>query len=70
MDQPVFTIIMPNYNMGQFISDSITSILAQTFENFELLIIDNCSTDNSWEEISKFTDSRVSKYRQVSNLGM
>ena len=41
------SIIMPSYNTARYISDSIVSIQAQTYENWELIIVDDCSTDNS-----------------------
>lgn len=56
--------------MGSYIYDSISSVLTQTFQDFELIVVDNCSDDKSWLEIEKFSDDRIRKFRQVSNLGM
>lgn len=51
MQGPLVSIIMPNYNFGRFIGESISSVLKQTYPNFELVIVDNGSTDHSHEVI-------------------
>jgi glycosyltransferase involved in cell wall biosynthesis len=53
------TVIIPSYNHEKFISDAINSVLRQTFQNFEILIIDDGSCDNSVEIIQKFNDPRI-----------
>jgi glycosyltransferase involved in cell wall biosynthesis len=50
---------MPAYNAGDYISESIESILSQTFDNFELIIIDDGSTDNSRDIVKSYHDSRI-----------
>ena len=52
---PKVTIVTPNYNHAQYLPQRIDSILAQTFQDFELLILDNASTDNSREVIESYT---------------
>ena len=54
--EPLVSIIMPSYNSEKYISDSIESILSQTYSNWELLITDDCSTDNTINIISDFKD--------------
>ena len=49
------SVIMSVYNDQDNISNSIKSILGQTYKDFEFLIVDDCSTDNTYEEIKKFT---------------
>lgn len=56
---PFFSIIIPVYNKGPHIQRSISSVLNQTFQNFELILINDASTDNSLEEMQKFTDPRI-----------
>lgn len=54
-----FTFIVPNYNKGCYINECLTSIYNQTYKNFEVIVIDDGSTDNSIEEIKKFTVDRL-----------
>ena len=61
------SIIMPSYNTARYISDSIVSIQAQTYENWELIIVDDCSTDNSIE-ISRNYALRVAKGKWIAFL--
>ena len=48
------SIVMPSYNTASFIAEAIHSVLAQTYENWELLIVDDCSSDSTEEVISPF----------------
>ena len=66
----MFTVIIPNYNMGNYIRASIESVLNQSYQNFELIVIDNCSTDQSWDQAIKCKDDRILFYKQTANLGM
>ena len=68
MPNPLFTVITVTYNSAQFVRDAIESILASTFTAFELIIGDDCSTDNTWEIINEYNDPRIVKYRNESNL--
>jgi len=68
--QPEFSIITANYNNGKYISQAIESVLNQTFENWELIIVEDCSTDNSLEVINRFlNDSRIKLIRHEKNRG-
>lgn len=72
MDNTVdITILMPAYNADNFIEKSIESIINQTFKNWELLIADDCSTDNTFNIISNYAkaDTRIKVFRQEENLG-
>jgi len=70
MEQPLFTVVLPNFNTEKFLKKSISSVLEQTFRDFELIIIDNRSTDTSMEIIKQFNDDRIRIYQQPANLGM
>jgi glycosyltransferase involved in cell wall biosynthesis len=56
---PFFSIIIPVYNKGPHVQRAINSVLAQTYKDFELILINDASTDNSLEEIHKFNDPRI-----------
>lgn len=61
MNQPLVSIIMSNYNGERFIEQTINSVLRQTYSEFEFIIIDDCSTDNSRKIINQYTDNRIRK---------
>lgn len=65
----LISIIMPSYNTGKYIKDSIDSIIAQTYKNWELIIIDDCSTDNSNEIIESYSEPRIRLLKNKTNLG-
>src|SRR5690554_3087136 len=64
---PVVSIIMPTYNRAEFISAAISSVLRQTYESFELIVIDDGSTDETAQVIRSFTDQRVLFVRQANH---
>lgn len=53
------SIIIPNYNSSKYINKCIDSILGQTYKNFELIIVDDMSTDDSVEKIKEYSDERI-----------
>lgn len=53
-NQPLVSIVMPVYNAQAYLNEAITSVIRQTYQRFELIIIDDCSTDASWKIIQKF----------------
>jgi glycosyltransferase involved in cell wall biosynthesis len=68
---PLVSIGLAVYNGERYLEEAITSILAQTYENFELIISDNASTDRTQEICAKFTgkDPRVKYFRNKTNIG-
>ena len=66
---PLISVLMPVYNCGSYIDEAVQSILNQTFTNFEFLILDDASTDDTWERLQKFTDSRIKLFRNEINMG-
>ena len=64
---PKVSVILTSYNHAKYIEDSIKSVLNQSFNNFELIIWDDCSTDNSWEIILGFNDPRIRPFRNEYN---
>lgn len=67
--KPFISVCMPSYNQGNLIGESIESVLNQTYENFELIILDNASTDNSIDVIRSYTDPRIRLYQNEQNIG-
>ncbi|GHU75177.1 hypothetical protein FACS189461_0930 [Spirochaetia bacterium] len=65
------SIITPNYNCSRFIGKTIESVLAQTYQNWEMIIVDDCSTDGSYEIALDYArkDSRIKVYRTEHNSG-
>ena len=63
------SIIMPNYNSAEYLEKTIRSVLAQTYTNWELLFVDDCSTDNSLEIVQAFQDERIRVFKNEKNSG-
>ena len=64
------SIIMPSYNTGNYIEKSIQSVINQSYKNWELIIIDDCSSDNTDKIVASFLhDSRIRYYKNDKNYG-
>lgn len=63
-DKPLVSVLMPVYNSEKYLEEAIESILNQTYKNFELIIVDDLSTDNSWNIINKY----ARKYRKIKSI--
>lgn len=64
------SIIMPSYNTGKFIKETITSVINQTYKNWELIIIDDNSRDETDEVVAEFLkDKRIKYYKNEINIG-
>jgi len=70
--KPLITVYMPVFNAAKFLDQSIQSILSQTFSNFEFIIIDDASTDDSWKIIKSYSkvDKRIIAIKNHINLGV
>lgn len=64
MDNPLISIILPTYNRAGFLPAALQSVLAQTYERWELILVDDGSTDETVEIVKQFDDSRISYYYQ------
>jgi glycosyltransferase involved in cell wall biosynthesis len=69
VNKPRVSVCVPNYNYVHFVGKAIESVLAQDFEDYELVIVDDASTDNSVEVISRYQDPRIRFVRNEKNLG-
>jgi len=65
------SIITPSFNSARFIEECILSVISQTYKNWEMLIVDDCSQDNSVDIISKFSnnETRIRLFRLEKNVG-
>lgn len=66
---PKISIILPTYNRAHIIGESINAVLNQTYPHFELIIIDDCSTDNTEDFIKNHTDERIKYIKLKENKG-
>lgn len=66
---PRVTVVMPMYNAAQFVSEAVASVLAQTYRDFELIVVDDASGDSSLAIVEAVHDSRVRVIRHESNKG-
>lgn len=64
------TVAIPTFNRSRFIGKTIESVLEQTYQDFELLIINNASTDNTESVVRSFTDKRVHYVKNEKNIGI
>ena len=67
MSDILFSVIVPTYNRGSFIVKTIQSVLSQTFSNFELIIIDDGSTDNTEKVVGGIKDERIKYYKKEND---
>ena len=72
MSEKLFSIIMPAYNAEKLIAASIESVIAQTYPNFELIVIDDCSADHTVEIVQNYIarDKRVNLLKKEKNQGV
>ena len=68
-DSCMISVVMPVYNADKFLSEAIASILNQTFKDFEFIIINDCSTDHSWDVVKSFSDDRLITIQNEKNIG-
>lgn len=66
---PLVSVIMPAYNAGPYIGEAIQSILDQTFANWDLIVVDDGSTDNTAEVVATFLSDRRIRYHKQPNGG-
>ena len=64
---PKVSVIVPLYNKEKTVARTVTSILKQTFSDFELIVVDDGSTDNSCDVVRQFDDGRIAVLQQSNN---
>lgn len=70
-EEALVSVIMPAYNAEKYIEEAISSVVSQTYKNWELLILDDCSSDRTGEiaELFEKADPRIHLFRNSQNLG-
>jgi glycosyltransferase involved in cell wall biosynthesis len=68
MNKPVFSVVMPAYNAERYVGEAIVSVLAQTLTDWELLVVNDCSTDRTLEVCNSFQDPRIRVFSTPQNL--
>lgn len=66
---PKISVIVPSYNRAHLLGQTITSVLSQNFKDYELLVLDDSSTDNTGDVVAGFSDHRITYIRNIKNLG-
>jgi glycosyltransferase involved in cell wall biosynthesis len=66
---PLVSVVMPVCNVEKYIDEAIVSVLNQTFSDFEFIIIDDGSEDNTWNILQTYTDDRIMLLRNAANIG-
>lgn len=67
---PLVTVLMPAYNSGEYITEAIQSVVNQTYSNWELVIVNDGSTDDTVEKVQQFQDERIRLFHNPKNLGL
>lgn len=64
------TVILPVYNGGRYLRDSVESVIKQNHLNFQFIILDDCSTDGSWEYLKSLINPKIKLFRNSENKGL
>lgn len=64
------TVLMPTYNVAPYVKEAVESVLRQSYSDFELLVIDDCSTDGTLDVVRSISDSRIRIVQNERNLGL
>lgn len=67
---PQVSILMPVYNTAPYLREAMDSMLSQTFTDFELIVLNDCSPDNAEEILDTYDDPRIVRYRGERNVGL
>jgi len=67
MEPPFFSIVIPTYNRAEYINKAVQSLLSQTFSDFEIIIIDDASTDDTEDIIQSYDDKRIVYIKNAAN---
>ncbi len=69
-DRPLVSVLMPVYRTASYLQEALDSMLSQTFADFELIVLDDCSPDNAQDILDGCHDPRIVRYRGENNVGL
>ena len=67
---PLVSVLMPVYKTAPYLREAMDSMLSQTFKDFELIVLDDCSPDNAEEILDTYDDPRIVRYKGEKNAGL
>lgn len=67
---PLVSVLMPVYKTAPYLREAMDSMLCQTFKDFELIVLNDCSPDNAEEILDAYDDSRIVRYKGENNVGL
>ena len=70
MNPPTISVLMPVYNAEKYLSEAVDSVLNQTFSDFELIAVNDASTDSSLQILTSYSDPRIHIYSNKTNVGI
>ncbi|MBK1986704.1 glycosyltransferase family 2 protein [Sphaerospermopsis aphanizomenoides BCCUSP55] len=70
LSAPLVSVIIPTYNRQEYLKEAIASAVKQTYQNIEIIVSDNCSSENPQSLVESFGDSRIKFWRHPENVGM
>lgn len=70
LNEPLVSVIIPTYNRPEYLKQAIASAVKQTYQNIEIIVSDNCSSESTQVIVESFADSRIKFWRHHSNIGM
>ena len=70
IQEPLVSVIIPTYNRSSYLREAIKSAVQQNYKNIEILVSDNCSSENPQAIVESFQDSRIKFWRNETNIGM
>lgn len=71
-NNPLISVLIPTYNVGEFVKEAIECVVLQTYSNIEIIVVDDCSTDNTYSILQEIniSESRMKLYRNEQNSGI
>ena len=70
MNKPLVSVVMPLYNAEKYVGEAVESVLSQSYTNFELIIVNDASTDKSVAQVKRIVDRRIVIIENEKNLGI